>query len=284
MRKIVQTEFESRYFDLFGECLLKSFMTYNPDWSFHVLDFGLTTKQRAVVERFGTLEPATMEVGNRWSTIKARVRAVDRLLDDADVVMHIDGDVLVTGVLEDAVDLLHDSGCHAGYMPTWMRFYQHVRNRKVLESLVPAAQIAEIGDRSTLAGSFFVVEPCDDMQRVFRFVIDNWDKLRATLYTEESAMLCGHVVCGVPYVSLDWCYNWPVDRSDYFDKMYVVPADVPIAPDTADPLRSVHFSNVKWESQNVAGPGFMAWHAWNRIMQTYKDIPWERFEESCRSS
>jgi len=279
MSRIIQTEFDSRYFDIFGEVMMKSFITNNPGWEFHVLDFGLRPEQRKVIERFGTVERAEREAGNRWSTIRARMKCLAQLVQKDDIVVHIDGDTFISASIDGAINAVEDADCSAGYMMTWMKLGQHVRNLEKFKGLVPLKRLDVLLDSRTLAGVFFVLLPDGGVRDVFAYVDEVWDDLRAVLYTEESMMLCGHTLREVPFAVIPRSYGWSVGDFGPANKGYVIPADAPNKPSTVDPIHVVHFVNTPWRCTNTASRVRQGWQAWQHATRGYKDIPWAQLEE-----
>ena len=281
MSRIIQTEFDSKYFDIFGEVMMKSFMANNPGWEFHILDFGLRPDQRKIVERFGTVEATARESGNRWSTIHGRMKCLARLVQQDNIIVHIDGDTFVSAPIDGAITAVEDAGCSAGYMLTWMKLSQHVRHLERFKALVPLPQLDAALTSSTLAGVFFVLLPDAGIRRVFSYIDEMWDTLRATLYTEEPMMLCGHTLYEVPYAVVPRSYGWSVGEFGSSAPGYVIPADTPNKPGTVEPIHVVHFINNPWRCTNTASRTCQGWRAWQHATRRYKDIPWAQFEEQC---
>ena len=279
MSRIAQTEFDSSYFDLFGEVMMKSFMANNPGWEFHVLDFGLRPEQLKIVERFGTVEPATREAGNRWVTIRDRMKCLAKLVQKDDTVIHIDGDTFISASIEGAITAVEDADCHAGYMMTWMRLKNHIRHMDRFKELVQLPDLETALELSTLAGVFFVLLPDDGVRQVFSYVGEMWDALRPVLYTEESMMLCGHSLHNVPFAVIPRSYGWSVGDFKSNAPGYVIPSNAPNKPSTVDPIHVAHFVNTSWRCTNTASYARQSWLAWRNATRRYRDIPWTQFEE-----
>jgi len=272
--RVIQTEFDSRYFDIFGELMVKSCLANNPGWRLHVLDFGLRPEQRELLERIGTVEPAKREIGNRWATIRARIEAVSRLLDAGKTVVHIDGDVFVPGSVEGMIVEMDNGACDAAYIRTWMQVKQHIRHADKFKAVVPLPADASLTD-STLAGVTFCVRPSDGVKQVYSYLVEKWDELRGLLYTEESAMWCSHVLHAVPYVFVASTYGHPADVLNPTHKNYILPSDAPQFPESTTDIHVIHFANEVWRYTNVASPGRAMLCAWQHAARRYLDMAWD---------
>lgn len=278
--QIIQTEFDSHYFDVFGEVMLKSCRVNNPDWKIHVLDFGLRPEQRELVSRVATVDTAAREIGNRWSTIRDRIKTISRLLNEGNTVMHVDGDVFIPGCIGDVIKEMDANAVDAAYMPTWMKIRNHVRHMGKFTEITGLENNEQL-DESTLAGVIFALRPSDAVKQVYSYLVDKWEELRGVLYTEESAMWCAHTLHKLPYTFIDWTYGWPVDDFRPTSHRYVVPSDTPFTAKTGERLRMVHFANSVWLYTNLAGSGHSDWHAWHHATKPYRDIPWEQVAQSA---
>jgi hypothetical protein len=192
-----------------------------------------------------------------------------------EIVVHVDGDVLFFGSLDTPVDMLENADCDAVYLPTWMRFKHHIRHRAVAEERLKVSSFDGLDEKSTLGGVFFALRATPATERVYKYASEQWHMLRPLLYTEESILLYSHVRNDVKYALLDWSYGWPLQVYSYGSKDYVVPAEIPLTPDTGDPIVIAHFANVKWDFLSSGGPANHMWYAWQRIAEKYKSLPWE---------
>lgn len=274
--KILQTEFDSKYFDLFGELMLKTFLAHNKGWEFHVLDFGMTPKQRKIVERVGSIEQAEYEPGNRWSTIEARIAALARLIKKHDTVVHCDGDVLFFDSIEPAVVEVEKSGCSSGYLPTGMKLRQHIIRYKKADELLELDSLADVLNHSALGGVFFVLKPTPELVEVYDYAVARWQELRPVLYTEEALLLCSHLRHHVKYLPLNWKYGWPLHSWQSQKEGYITPSDDPRQVSTGESIVVLHFSSPKRNLTNYSGAPLSVWQAWQHVVAQHTNKTWDQ--------
>ena len=275
VRRIVQCEFNSYFFQLFGEHFLKSFYEHNKGWDLFVVDLGLETADRELLERYGTVKKYPVDPCSRWPNLTGRILSLHELLSNPDtLVLRFDTDGAFIRTYEDLVQDFLASGVDMAAAELPHSIADRARNLDECADILGVSIDDPCLYKLSTTACCMLLRSTPKLAKSFEWLSKHYEKLLFAAKEEEPAIGAVLYRDGITRQCWPWSHFWSIGMSE--DKFtYMLPSLYPVNSEGAR-IRGIHYAFTKYFMLNSAAlQSHMEWCGWKYLFdQKYNDMPW----------
>lgn len=274
MRRIVQCEFDSYFFKLFGQYFLKSFYEHNKGWELYVVDLGLDEDDREILSRYGAVEEFPIDPGSRWPNLTGRILSLAKLVRDDNLIMRFDTDSIIMASYDDIIEqfLIDRLEIAAPLLPHSLA--QRARNLPRAAELLGVSTDHPCLHERAMTACFSLIKGTPRIAKSFEWLSEHYEQLIFAAKEEEPIISAVMYRDGIRTKALPWSVFWSngMDASHF---TYLVPSMFPINT-AGERVRGVHFAFSKYFMLNSAAVGgHEGWCGWRDLVsRKYDNMPW----------
>lgn len=270
MRRIMQCEFDSHFFQLFGEFFIKSFYEHNKGWELYVVDLGLAPAEREILQQYGTVKQYQVDPCSRWLGISSRIVALCELVRDDNLILRLDTDSVILASYDSLVDSILDDGFEFAGPELPHAAVHRARNLERMAELLGVPTTHDCLHTKALANCLSIMRGTDAMTSFFEWLLENYEQLRFAGKEEETIMSAAMYKRGIRCKPLPWEYFWSTAASPK-QYTYGIPSMNPVTS-AGKRVSAVHFAFSKWYMLNSASVGgHESWRGWRDVFSNYFD-------------
>ena len=272
-RKVMHTEMDAKYCDLFGLALLKSFSVYNPGWELYVTDLGLTDAQREELRPHAKVVRRKKTAHGRWPMYFARMESMVDILSYADMVCHFDGDVLVFTSMEPVFEEMEKQAAELALVPRMDYLRRTIYNKERLSDIFPDANFESWKDQPEICDGIYFLFNTAAVRELFKEILEKFELIGIFAYGCQTWISAAIYERKVKFMPLPSLYDYNLDFGGIGNRNRIIPSMRPVSKNF-ELLPLLHFTHAKYKLLNTSGPLSNTWRGWSKIVERFKQLPW----------